>query len=207
MSKTVELVATEQAIQNAFPGASAARPGAVPGIMSAAFPIDPASCRTALGRWLAEHITTTRFDDDASKCVIITPYTEEGLHARDFLSKLIAKPSTWALRSSDDVQRLHKELRGWIEGRERVMAVYGEELFRYRVIDFAWPVFGSRAAGSAASAEEYFDTCARAIRETNGVIRSAGINRAKLPESIAATMANNGGLALLRAYEGAQSVA
>jgi hypothetical protein len=169
--------------------------------MSAAFPIDPAACRTALGRWLAETIKTTRFDDDASRCVIVTPYTEEGLQAKDFLSKLLARSSTVALRSSEDMQRLHRELQEWMEERGRYLAAYGDDLFRYRVMDFAWPVFGSRAAGGAGSPEDYFDACAKAIRETNGVIRWAGLSRATLPESLARTMANNGGLALLKAFE------
>jgi hypothetical protein len=169
--------------------------------MSAAFPVDPVACKTALGRWLAEHIHTTRFDDDASRCVIVTPYTEEGLHARAFLSKLIAQPTTSALRSTADMQRLHDQMKVWLDERQRFLKTYGDDLFRYRVIDFAWPVFGSRAAGSAASPEEYFDACAKQIRETNGVIRWAGLSRATLPPTLAATMANNSGLLLLRAYE------
>jgi len=80
--------------------------------------------------------------------------------------------------------------------------MYGTESFRYRVIDYRWTVFGSSAADAAYTPEQYFDLCARQIRKTGGVILTAGLSGARLPDSLAETMASDagGGLALMKRY-------
>ncbi len=198
--KTVQLVATEAAIQAYFPGARSPQPGAKPGIMSAGFPVDPAQCKTALGRWLAETIPTTRFDDDAHRVRIGLPHTEEGLHVLEFFRGVLADPFSGSISSKDQLDAFHRKVEQWLKRRRTFNEAYGDESFRYRAIDFAWPVFGSRAVEAAATPEQYFDACALQIRQTGGVILWAGLQTQRLPESIARTMAGNRGLELLKKH-------
>lgn len=198
--KTVELVATEAAIKAHFPGARSPNPGAKPGIMSADFPVNPAGCKTALGRWLAETVLTTRFDDDAHLVRIGLPQTEEGLHVLEFFRGVIGDPRSGSISSLAELDVFHGKVEQWLKSRRAVNAMYGNEVFRYRAIYFEWPVYGSRAVEAAATPEEYFDACAQQIRQTGGVILWAGLSKKRLPQSIARTMSGNRGLELLEKH-------
>ena len=197
--RTVNLVATEATIQRFFHGSPKANPASKPGIMSADFPVVPETCKTALGRWLADVIVTTRFDDDASNCSILLPATEQGLHFREFGEHLQRKRE---IRSIEEAERALREVEAWVQKQRNLAKVYGETTCRYRVIQFSWPVFGSAAAHGADTPEGYFDLCAGQIRSTGGVILKAGLGSDQPPESIVRTMASKsgGGDALLKRY-------
>jgi len=197
--RTVNLVATEEAIARYFPDARASSHLAVPGIMSAEFPIFPETCRTQLGRWLAGAITTTRFDDDASMCRLVLPATEIGLHIHDLGERLRRSQE---VRTQADAERIFVEIEGWIESQRKKIKVYGRHAFTYRSVLFQWPVFGSAAAEEARTPEAYFDLCAGRIRATGGIIVEAGLGRDVLPESLLRTTApkRGGGDLLLKRY-------
>lgn len=194
-ANTVSLVATLPTIQRYFPGGVDSKTG----VMSAPFPIHPESCRTALGRWLAETILTTRFDDDASLCCILLPVTEQGLHFRELGAQLMREQE---IRSVEEAERRFADIEAWIKKQRNVAKVYGEATCRYRTFQYQWPVFGSVAGGGAETPEAYFDFCAGEIRSTGGVILRAGLSNASVPESLLRTMApkSGGGDALLRRY-------
>ena len=80
--KTVEVVATAKVIQSYFPGA---RSGSR--VARANIPLRE-SPRTAFGRWLAENIPTTSFDDDLSLIFIQLPFTEHDLEIHEFARQL-----------------------------------------------------------------------------------------------------------------------
>jgi len=196
---TVQLVATQAMIQRYFPDARNPAPGAKPGIMSAEFPIHRESCRTALGRWLGGVILSTRFDDDASKCTILLPATEQGLQFSELGERLMRKKE---IVSTAEAERLFAEIEAWIGKQRSIAKVYGESTCDYRTYQFPWPVFGSAASGDAKTPEDYFDACAGQIRATGGVILQAGISGSEPPASIQRTMApkNGGGDVLLKRY-------
>lgn len=197
--RTVNLVATEAMIQHYFPDARTSRACAKPGIMSADFPIAPENCRTELGRWLATVISTTRFDDDASHCYIVHPSTEQGLHLRDLGERLQRRQ---VIRNIEEAEHIFKEIEIWVEKQRRLAEVYGSHLYQYRTYLYQWPVFGSLAAGESSTTEAFFDRCGALIRATGGVILRAGLSNARLPASLARTMApkSGGGESLLQRY-------
>ena len=194
-ARTVNLVATLPTIQRYFSGVVDSKSG----VMSADFPISPQSCRTALGRWLAETILTTRFDDDASQCRILLPATEQGLHFRELAERLLSEQE---IRSLEEAERRFAALEAWIKRQRQLAKVYGRTTCEYRTFLYQWPVFGSVAVGDADTPEAYFDFCAGRIRSTGGVVLRAGLSAAILPESVLRTMApkSGGGDALLRRY-------
>lgn len=199
--KTVNLVATIPMVQRYFPGTTP-RTGYRPDVMSADFPIAPERCKTALGRWLAEKILTTRFDDDASRCVIAVPATELGLHFRSLAERLMQMQE---IRSAEEAERSFEEIERWLEKTRRIAKVYGSANYKYRTFQFQWPVFGSLTVKEAVIPEDYFDACARKIRVTGGVIVAAGLDRESPPESITCTLAANRGTEILRQYKKAYS--
>ena len=161
--RTVSLVATPDAIRKYFPDARDPRPLAKQGIMSADFPLNPSACRSKFGRWLAERVATTRFDDDLSVLSVHLPHTEEDIHVRNYAARL----SVSAVRTEGDVKALHAQMLAWIEERRKVIAAYGDSCFRHRTVPFQWPVYGSAACREAETPEQYFDLCARMIRQMN----------------------------------------
>ncbi len=195
-TKTVDLVATSETVQRYFPEAANRT-----GILSAPFPIDASACRTALGRWLAETIHSTRFDDDASRCAILLPHTHFGLSVRD-LGERISREYK-AADSLDDADRAFDALDRWISEQRKILKAYGPTQLQYCIEQYRWPVFGSTAAEGADTPEAYFDRCASAIRATGGVILRAGLSNAEPPASLVRTMAakNGGGDTLLRLYQ------
>lgn len=204
ITRTVTLVANQDAIERYHPGAALRNdPGLNPGIVSAAFPVDPTKCKSALGRWLAEHILTTRFDDDASLVKIVIPATEEGLHIKELAKKLAQQQR---VESAAEAEAVYAGLEKWINERRKLLMVYGSALFEYRVIAFNWPVFGSRAAGGALTPEAYFDECAKMMRTTGGVILKTGFGEVP-PDSLLNSMASDvgGGLALLAKHRGQEN--
>lgn len=196
---STNLVATHEKLRAFFPDAREPLWDKAPGIMSADFPITPELCTTALGRWLAATIYTTRFDDDASRCTIILPSTEQGLRLRDTGQRLIAQQG---VRSRAAADRVLADLERWIAAERANLDAYGTSLFQFRAMQFQWPVFGSAAAASAHTPEQYFDFCAGQIRATGGVILGASLFDTPLPDDLARTMApkSGGGDSLLRQY-------
>lgn len=195
-TKTVDLVATSETVQRYFPDAANRT-----GVLSAPFPIVPETCRTQLGRWLAEHIHTTRFDDDASRCSILLPHTHFGLSVRD-LGERISRDYR-AADSLDDADRAFDALERWVSEQRKILKAYGPTQLQYCIEQYRWPVFGSAAAEGANTPEAYFDLCASAIRATGGVILRAGLSNAEPPASLVRTMAakHGGGDTLLRRYQ------
>jgi hypothetical protein len=104
---TVNLVSTPEKIREYHPDARDPRGSYAPGIMSADFPIDPTGCSTKLGAWLASHVSTTRFDDDASRCQILLPVTEEGLEVRELGQQLSAHKE---VRSQTEMESVFSKL-------------------------------------------------------------------------------------------------
>lgn len=190
-TRTVNLVATPDAIERYHPGTMPPiQPGVNRGIISAEFPVNPARCKTALGRWLVEHIKTTRFDDSSSIVNIAIPITTEGQHIKD-LAKQLAQQQR--IESRDEAEFVYAGLERWIANRRREIFEYDTHQFSYRVIAFNWPVFGSRAAGGVDTPEAFFDRCGQMMRNTGGVILRAGLDKTELPESLARTMAKEAG--------------
>jgi hypothetical protein len=203
--RTINLVSTLDAIKRHFPERyREPSPGSKPGVMSADFPLEPSACTTKLGCWLAEHISTTRFDDDGSWCPILMPATEMGLTIRELGEKLLRHQEA-DITATEVMLATMEE---WIEHQRKIIAGYGDAVFRHRVIRYDWPVFGSVRVGDAKTPEAYFDACARLIRSTGGVILAAGLSREVPPDSLVDTMAQSsgGGLALLRRYRESSSV-
>lgn len=185
MPKTVNLVATSETIKRYFPDAQSKS-----GVMSASFPISPGNCRTALSRWLAENVLSTRFDDDASACSIVHPATEQGLHVRD-LGKRLMECSQ--VRSADEAERIFADIEAWVSRQRHLIQVYGKHPFQLRVTRFQWPVFGAAAAEGAQTPEAFFDVCAGQIRATGGAIVSVGMSGVRPPQSLLRTMASKAG--------------
>lgn len=200
-TRTVTLVATPETINRYHPGAmQPTEPGINPGPVSAIFPIDFAECKTALGRWLAEHVQTTKFDDHGNIVKLVIPMTEEGLHIKELAKKLAQQQR---VESAAEAEAVYAGLEKWAYERRNVLAAYGSALFAYRVIEFSWPVFGSRAASGAETPEAYFDLCAKMMRTTGGVILKTGFGEVP-PDSLLNSMASDvgGGLALLAKHRG-----
>lgn len=194
--RIINLVATAERLKRDFPDSHKAQ-SLTSGIMSADYRVDLSRIETKLGQWLAEHIDTTRRDDDASSLSILLPHTEAGLHFRDLGEQLVRQTR---VRSKADSERLLQMLETWVKEKRATFQAYAP--WGFRVVGFDFPVYGSRAADGADTPEAYFDTVARQVRATGGVIRAAGLGDDALPESLARTMAvqAGGGEYLLRAH-------
>lgn len=196
MIATVNLVATKERLLADFP-ADAERINARPGVMSADYRVDTERC-TKLGGWLAEHIGTTRFDDDASQLTLMVPATEFGLVVGELGQSLARDTKISNLQSAE---RVFGRLEAWIHQQRGVLDMYGDSLFSRRVFEFQWPVFGSRKAGDAETPETYFDACARQIRQMGAVIVRAGLSGERPPLSLQRTITNAAEW-LLEEYDG-----
>lgn len=160
MERTVSLVATTEAIERHFPGSRKPSSNCRPGIMSARFPVDPEKCTSKFGKWLAERITTTRFDDDRATLRVTLRLTEEDLHIREMAQRMTSS----SVRSEADAESLHQMLERWIERRRSSIKCYGEHAFAPRTIHYEWPVYGSAKAEHLDTVEAYFDLCTKRIR-------------------------------------------
>ena len=170
------LMATEAMVRRHHPDFRGVRPGCAPGICSADFRVDLSQCRTALGRYLADKIATTRREDDASRVRVQLPENAAG----HYLCAIGERMSRSRNLTAAGLARGIEEARAQLAELEAVHAMHGEGLFWPRVVDYEWPVFGSIAGGRASgvdTAEAYFDLCARAIRSLGGKILSVGIFR------------------------------
>lgn len=193
------MVITIQRLQQDFPekfGRIGSEIGS--GLIFEQYSINPLNCQTKLGRWLADVIDSTLFDDDSSKCSIILPFTEEGIQIRDFARQLTKYQS---MRNLADLRSLHAKIDAWLSQRQEATRA-DKTLFRHRVINFKWPVFGSHAAENARTPEQYFDVCADQIMRTGGVIRHAGNHQIEPPAELIKLMANDigGGMALMSLF-------
>lgn len=182
--RTVSLVATTDRISELFlfPGAREQHPLSKQGIMSAPFPVDPTGCKSKFGAWLAERTITTRRDDDLSILRITLASTQEDLHVREFAKSMANRP----IKSAAAAEALHQRMLDWIEERRKVIAAYGDHCFQQKTVHFDWPVFGSAAAGHLATPEEYFDLCAKLIRQMRPVSVKTWDNEYP-PESLGVT--------------------
>lgn len=171
-----------------------------PGVVSYDYDIVPEKCTTELGRWLAEHISTTCRKDDASICLVLLPATELGMHFKKRIEQLTRCVE---LRTKVDAEGVLIRLENWVAEQRQQIRLSSALCFRYRIVEYDWPVYGSAAAEGAESPEAYFDVVGRQIQKTGGVILCAGLSQDRLPCSIAETMAQDagGGLALLRRRE------
>lgn len=199
MRKNVHLVVAASQLLRDFPDSKEIRDMVThnTGPNSLNYEVEPERCTTQLGAWLATHIDSTRFEDGGSRCSVVLPCTEEGLRVLDLANKL---PAYKQIQSPSEAEELYTMLEGWIEERRGKLEMYGDDLFGFRVIEFEWPVFGSKAADQVKTPEAYFDCCAKQIRDLGGVILKAGVNSTELPESIAQTMADGKGMQLLGSY-------
>lgn len=163
--KTVSLVATTELIRKFFPEASEPRPLAKTGIISAPFPVAPSACKSKFGAWLAERTITTRRDDDLSILRVTLPATMEELHVREFAKSL----AHTRVKTADAAEKLHQRMAKWVEERQKFIAAYGDHCFEQKQVHFDWPVFGSAAGDHLETTEEYFDLCAKLIRQMNPI--------------------------------------
>lgn len=178
--KTVNLVASISTINRWFPDHTHQFTSA---ICSADFPITPEKCQTKFGRWLAERICTTRFDDDLSTLVLVNSKTDADMVVHNMAENL--KLQTF--RTKSDMDRLLTRLRDWCEKQEKFDAVYGDSLYKHSSTTFHWPVFGSSAASNAQSPEEYFDKCAGLIRSMKPKRVYVFHSNEEVPESFGVT--------------------
>jgi hypothetical protein len=172
----------------------------IPGIMSAPYQVDLDIIKTKLGRFLAEHTSTTRRDDDDSSISLLSPWTVGDAEINEIASNAqMTQPSGLSAHKGQTLARLAR-LRAEIdrvEARVRTAAPGGHWDI-LRVISYDWPVFGSRRIPDAATPEAFYDACARDIRSAGAILLSAGMRHVPLPDGIAQTMAGGRGLQLLR---------
>jgi hypothetical protein len=155
------LVATGALAAKLFPEATARNSAhGKPGIVSCDVSFDPSDCSTKFGRWLAEHVPTTRRDDDMSRVMITLASTEAEIALAAFADSLKSMP----IHNADTMEVALKKIEAWAATQRKVAAGYGDHLYTRRTIEFEWPVLGSRSAEGIESAAAYFDLCAVRIR-------------------------------------------
>ena len=161
-SKSVDLVATLEIIKGQL-GLSTAL--CSKSMASAKFRVNPDNCRTKLGRWLADNICTTRFDDDFSNLNLVLDVSNAELEAKE-LAELIKDTKIRDREAWDD---LGVHINAFIEKRKQVIDMHGENCFALKTIQFAWPVYGCKTVAEAKTPEEYFDKCASMIRRLSPI--------------------------------------
>jgi hypothetical protein len=192
--RQIELVATLDAIKKLSP-ALAEGLAAEQGPYSANFPCMPADCQTALGTWLANNVTSTRFGNPNSECILILPQTVMGLSVRSVGDRLTRTRGVYDLV---EAEALFQSLESWISEERAALSTSTHNRFTYIQKAFQWPVYGSTAQQSADTPERYFDHCAKLIRATGGVILRLG--ELTPPRYLLMSLAEHsgGGEALLR---------
>lgn len=186
----VNLVSTPEQIRRSFPECGKS----FSGIVSADYPVNISKIQSKLGKFLASHITTTRFDDDAHRVLLVTNRTEWDLHMLELAQRIErmggVPPHECIARIEEELSRLLGTLK-----------MYGEEQFTIlRSYYYQWPVYGSANAGNAITPEQFFDHCANQIRRQDAVVAWAGLGQTPLPESIAQTMAGNKGSIIIEKW-------
>ena len=122
----VNIVPTQQVIQSYFPGS---RTGSR--VARANIPLRE-SPRTAFGRWLAENIPTTSFDDDMSLIFIQLPFTEHDLEFHEFARHL----QLTCTRSVEEAKTRFSGIERWLARQRKLLAMYGNSLHRYHTVQF-----------------------------------------------------------------------
>ena len=194
----VELVATEERLRRDFGDAIVDRNNPNGQIKAARYRVDLEACETKLGRWLAENIETTLFHDDGSRLTLGFGATGAGQALRDLGGRL-QRASEVGSRACLDAELAYVE--NQIDELRRMADAHSETLFAPSTAQYQWPVFGSHCASSAETPAQFFDTCARDIRRMGAVILAAGLKGARPPDSLQATLANNGGLYLVERFD------
>jgi len=159
------MVATYETIQRLTKQARPPHPLCVPGIMSAPFRFNPADCKSAFGRWLAEHISTTRRDDDLSRISLTLRHTEIDLKVQELTKKMTAH----SIRSEADFNSMLSMLEKWSHEQRAMLHAYESHFFQHRVIEFDWPVLGSKAAEGIEDPAAFFDLCGAKIRRLSPI--------------------------------------
>jgi hypothetical protein len=189
MTNTVELVATKEVVLRYHPNRAVAS-----SVLSAPFPIEPGKCETALGEWLATHIVTTRFDDDASACQIVLPHSQASLYLRTMANDL--RNHTPAATPKEQ-ERAAAALAEQAKDLLSLLRAYpARALLRLQSVIYRWPVFGRRGTASM-TPEQYFDHCAIDIQSSGGVVEYAGLWRKPLPQELVQSTAGGRGAELI----------
>ena len=175
------------------------------------FEVDSSKCVSKLGAWLAEHVLTTRRDDDASLVSIVLPVTNAGALITN-LGKAISKESYsgggrnypsfpgYLLTDKSDLERAIKNIRAELDFIEQQSRLFENAEFTVKTSFYQWPVFGSAAAGwseGVNTPEKFFDYCAKDMFASGYVVRWAGLLRNVLPDSISSKMFKGRGTELL----------
>jgi hypothetical protein len=217
MKKIVRMVFASDAISDDAMQTLGATPVETATIPTADFTIDPQKCKTKLGQWLAENISSTVRDDDGARLALVMPFTNSGLMLSN-LGKAMAgqtymknhrvfPPLPGSMISSqaefDDAIRV---IRASLTAIETQVATNGP-LVEFTPVKYSykWPVFGSKVGGwpNVRTAESFFDFCADDLAES--VVLSAGSTKAEPPLELIKPMCKGRGLYLLDMYKSALS--
>ena len=197
MTRTVELVATKDVVLRYYPNRDV-----VSSVLTAQFPIQPGECETALGQWLASHVMTTHFDDDASNCLIVLPDSQASL----YLSKMADDLRTHTCAGTRrELESAAAYLASQLEDLRSLLRVFGARpILSLQSMMYRWPVF-NRQKAFGMTPEGYFDYCATDIQRSGGVIEYVGLFRKPLPEELVKGMAGGRGAELLRRHKARSS--
>lgn len=178
--RSCNLVATEDAIRSFFPGQPWARTEGKPGLPSAQFPVEPRRCSSKFGQWLAQEITSTRFDDVQSRLIVVLPRTRFDAKVRE-LADVLQQTS---VSTPGQAESLFEKLRLWAAEQRTAALTVGAGMFEPYEADFQWPVFRSAMVKDARTPEEYFDHCASKIRSMRTSRVFVWHSRVEPPQSI-----------------------
>jgi hypothetical protein len=155
--------------------------------------IDPKKNKFAA--WLATHISTTDFRDDASLVHLLKPYTAGQRLMREMLedAERLAHHGF-----GDAIDSLESRIRRF----QKTIKTCGNGVFdRLVTAHFTWPVYGSQAIVHIDSPEAYFEHCAQTIRRMGAVPLAAGLAKARPDDSLLRTFAGGMGLMLVNRYD------
>lgn len=153
--------------------------------------IDPTKITHSLARWLAETISTTSRQDDASILLILYPATEIGLQVRAQGERLTGRSELLSARELEDLLR---SLEGWVNHLRAEVRLNGQDMFRRRVAPWQWEAY---RPDRHISPEAYYGAEALRIYQSGGIIIEGGLNRATPPQGVLQQMAGGRGPQLL----------
>lgn len=184
MARVVKLVATPDIVKRMNPEGYAnfiQRNHREPNlIISADFQVNPELCQSKFGKWLAERVFTTRFDDDLSLLAV----TRRTTQMDRCLAELAQRIESSHCSSVQHFSSVKLQVEQWLDKKSREVEVYGDTFFEPIIEHFKWPVFGSAKAGGETSVEAYFDNCAKMIRGMTPAEVKFAVTRESPPESL-----------------------
>lgn len=187
---TIKLVASVSRIVKDFPeDANRAFHGAV---ASCTYPVDRSRLNGKLAIFLADHIGTTRFDDDASRLSIFTGRTV----ADDMIRRGVSGHFKGTLMAVHEISPRH----GSLEAHAKALEAQAEALLRKadtirshaaahgqheepHIESYQWPVFTEKYEDAA----DYINQCSGHIRSL-GIPFDVGLERATPPDSLLRTI-------------------